>query len=171
MKGDGQIAEPLIYEYRGALYPSYLKTGNACQHIAATARHFCRGSGLDIGAGKWPLQGALAVDAAQGDDVLSLPVMEGGWDYVFSSHCLEHLPDYVAALEHWRERLRPGGVLFLYLPSPQMTYWLPQHCKRHRSVFHPADTAQLLRDLGFVDVIFSERDLAWSFAVCGFKPT
>jgi hypothetical protein len=29
--------------------------------------------------------------------------------------------------------------------------------------------AQIVSDLGFVDVIHSERDLAWSFAVVGFK--
>jgi len=28
----------------------------------------------------------------------------------------------------------------------------------------------MLRDLGFIDVIHSERDLAWSFAVVGFVP-
>ncbi len=98
---------------------------------------------------------------------MNLP--EGEWDYVFSSHGLEHLPNYVAALEHWKTRIRAGGVLFLYLPSEDMEYWRPQHCRKHLHSFRPEQIAQLLRDLGFVNVLHSERDLAWSFAVVGWK--
>ena len=32
-----------------------------------------------------------------------------------------------------------------------------------------ARSLKRLRDLGYVDVIHGERDLAWSFAVVGFK--
>lgn len=94
---------------------------------------------------------------------------EGEFDFIFSSHCLEHLDNPVAALEHWKTRLKPGGVLFLYLPSPQMEYWRPQHCRKHLHQWQPVDMAQLVSDLGFVDVIHSERDLFWSFAVVGFN--
>jgi hypothetical protein len=51
-----------------------------------------------------------------------------------------------------------------------MTYWRPQNCRKHLHVFWPKDTAQMVRDLGFINVIHSERDLAWGFAVVGFKP-
>jgi len=98
---------------------------------------------------------------------MALP--EGIFDYAFSSHLLEHLADPVAAIEHWKTRLRAGGVLFLYLPHPEMTYWRPQNCRKHLHIFHPADIAEMLRDLGFVDVLHGERDLAWSFPVVGFK--
>jgi hypothetical protein len=30
--------------------------------------------------------------------------------------------------------------------------------------------AEILRDLGFVNVLHGERDLVWSFACVGFKP-
>lgn len=159
----------LLYEYRGELYPDYLKRGNACQFIAPTALQFCKGRGVDVGAGKWPLPGAIPVEISDGGDAYRLP--EGGepFDFVFSSHCLEHLPDPVRALEHWKSRLRWGGCLFLYLPHSAMRYWNPQYCRKHLHLFHPADVAQLVRDLGFINVIHGERDLAWSFAVVGFK--
>lgn len=157
-----------LFDYGGDLFPAYLKRGNACQFIAPAAAHFCQGAGLDVGAGRWALPGATPVDVILGGEAMALP--DGQWDYVFSSHCLEHLANPVAALEHWKSRIRPGGVLFLYLPHPDMTYWRPQNCRKHLHLFWPDDTARMVRDLGFVDVIHSERDLAWSFAVVGMNP-
>ena len=80
------------------------------------------------------------------------------------------MPDYIAAIEHWKTRIRPGGVLFLYLPHPDMRYWRPESCRKHRHLFYPADMAETLEALGFVNVLHSERDLMWSFAVVGFVP-
>lgn len=158
----------LLYTFEGDLFPDYLKRGNACRFITPAALHFCKGEGVDVGAGAWPLPGARPIDVSAEFSALHLP--EGPFDFVFSSHCLEHLPDPVAALEHWRDRLKPGGVLFLYLPHPDMTYWRPEHCRKHRHTFWPADVARTVERLGFESVIRSERDLAWSFAVVGFKP-
>lgn len=156
----------MIYQYDGSLYPEYLKHGNAMQHIATTAGHFCSGRGVDVGAGKWPLPGAIPIDLVDGGDAFSLP---GDLDYVFSSHALEHIPDAIGALLHWRDCLKQGGVLFLYLPHGDMRYWHSTKNRKHVHEFDPAQMARMLRDLGFVNVIHSERDLAWSFAVVGFK--
>lgn len=157
----------MIFDYHGRQYPEYLKHGNACQFIAPTALHFCKGRGLDIGAGRWPLPGAVPVELRDGGDAMALP--PGQWEFVFSSHCLEHLVDPVSAIEHWRDALLPGAPLFLYLPHPDMEYWRPQFCRKHLHSWTPAVMARMLRDLGLVDVIHSERDLAWSFACVGFK--
>lgn len=156
----------MIFEYLGHTFPDYLKHGNAMQYVAPIALKFCQGRGLDVGCGKWPLPGAIPVELKDGGDAMELP--HGQFDYVFSSHCLEHLVNPIAALEHWKSRLRPGGVLFLYLPDSAMTYWRPQHCRKHLHTWRPEDMAQILRDLGFVNVLHSERDLAWSFSVVGF---
>ncbi len=155
------------YEKDLELYPEYLKTGNASQHIIATAQHFCKGDGLDIGGGRWPFPGAVSIDLQNGGDACALTTTKQH-DFIFSSHCLEHIDDYVRALEHWKSRIRPGGCLFLYLPHPDMTYWRPENCRKHRHIFHPFDMVETLRSLGFHDVIHSERDLAWSFSVVGF---
>lgn len=156
-----------LFEYRGKRYPEYLKHGNACRFIVPTALEFCKGEGLDIGANKWPLPGAKAVDLLFDDDAMNLPA--GEFDFLFSSHCLEHLANPVAALEHWKSRLKRGGVLFLYLPHPDMEYWKPQHCRKHLHSWEPAQMAKIMTDLGFVDVIHGERDLAWGFATVGFN--
>lgn len=157
----------MIYGYRGKNYPDYLKSGNACRFITPIALEFCRGRGLDVGAGRWPLFGAEAVELRDGGDAMHLP--PGEFDYVFSSHCLEHLLNPIAALRHWETRIRPGGVLFLYLPHPDMEYWLPQNCGKHLHSWAPDAMAKIVADLGFANVIHSERDLAWGFSVVGFK--
>lgn len=157
----------MIYEYRGAIYPQYLREGNACQYIAPVALKFCQGKGLDIGANQWPLSGATPIELLDGGDAMNLPDSE--FDYIFSSHCLEHLVNPIQALEHWKTRIKAGGVLFLYLPHPAMTYWLPEHCRKHLHSWTPERMAQIVTDLGFVNVLHSERDMAWGFSVVGFK--
>jgi SAM-dependent methyltransferase len=159
----------MLFSYDGQRYPEYLKNGNACQFIAATAAHYCKGEGIDIGAGGWPLPGAKPIDMALGHNGMSLPPPYRKWDYVFSSHCLEHLSDPVKALRHWKDQLKPRGVLFLYLPHPDMRYWRPQFCAKHLHMWRPTDMAALLTDIGFVDVLHGERDLAWSFAAVGWN--
>jgi len=156
----------MIFNYRDRTYPTFLKDGNACQFITPAALHFCRGAGLDVGCGKWPLPGAFPIELADGGDAMALP--DGQFDFVFSSHCLEHLVNPIAALKHWQSRLRAGGVLFLYLPHPDMEYWLPQNCTKHLHAWMPRDMAKIVADLGFQNVVHSERDIAWSFSVVGF---
>lgn len=156
----------MIFEYRGKRYPDLVKHGGASVYVAPIALQFCKGRGLDVGAGKWPLPGAIAVDIKDGGDAMELP--HGPFDFVFSSHCLEHLVDPVSALEHWRSRIRAGGVLFLYLPHADMVYWRPQHCRKHLHSWTPQQMAEIVEDIGFSDVIHSERDLAYGFSVVGF---
>ncbi len=158
----------MIYEYEGAQYPDYLKSGNACRFIAPVAAEFCKGKGLDVGSGQWPLAGAVPVEIADGGDAMDLPA--GEFDYVFSSHCLEHLADPIGALQHWMTRLFTGGVLFLYLPHPDMKYWQPTRNRKHLHMWAPEAMAQILKDLGCVNVLHSQRDMAWGFSVVGFKP-
>ncbi|MCC6699522.1 MAG: methyltransferase domain-containing protein [Candidatus Hydrogenedentes bacterium] len=114
------------YLYRGEDYPEYLHTGNAASHILETARRFCSGKGLDIGANQWPFPGATPVDDRLGENAYRLDrYPDGGFDFIFSSHCLEHLARWQDALRLWIGKLRPGGVLFLYLPHESMLLWRP----------------------------------------------
>jgi SAM-dependent methyltransferase len=158
----------MFYEYRGFLYPDYLKEGNACRFIIPTAKEFCKGLGLDVGAGAWPLPGATPVDVKSGGRAEDLPGDE--WDYIFSSHCLEHVVNPIETLEHWKSKIRRGGVLFLYLPHPEMIYWRPQNCRKHLHIWYPEEMAEIMMSIGFENVIHGQRDLAWSFAVVGTKP-
>ena len=116
----------IYYVYRGQSYPEYLHTGNAASHILETAQRFCSGAGLDIGANQWPFPGATPVDDRRGENAYRLDRFPAAsFDFVFSSHCLEHLAHWQDALRLWIGKLRPGGVLFLYLPHESMLLWRP----------------------------------------------
>lgn len=159
------------FEYKGVDYPEYIRQGNAVENIVPFAQKFCQGRGLDIGGTPdWHFPGSAIINPLFGEHTATnLPDAHIKWDYIFSSHCLEHLGNYVEALELWRDALRTNGQLFLYLPHPDMRYWKPQHCRKHLHSFWPSQIVELLQDLNFIDVFHSERDLYYSFAVTGVK--
>jgi len=169
----------MIFEYKGKMYPEVIRNGDAVAYIERMALEFCRGDGLDIGATKeWRLQGARGVNPDFFDEFDAMNLPPGKIDFIFSSHCLEHLKDPIGALMLWRDKLKEGRangwvydrakVLFLYLPHPDMEYWLPQNNRKHLHSWSPDQMRKILVDLGFSDVISSERDLYWSFAVVGW---
>lgn len=161
-----------FFDYRGRLYPATTREGRAAQFVFPFAARYCRGKGLDVGAGDCPLPGALAVDPridARYDADRLPPPPVGGYDYIFSSHCLEHVPDWVATLEGWVAALRPGGCLFLYLPHYDCEYWRPWRNRKHRHVLTPAIVADCLAALGVAPVRTGGPDLNLSFTVVGWK--
>ena len=159
-----------IFKYRDKNYPSYIKHGNACSFIMPFARHFCKGEGLDIGGfDDWVFPGAKPINITIDDEYDAYNLPDKKYDFIFSSHTLEHLPNYVQALEYWKRHLKKGGVLFLYLPHPDMEYWNPQNNRKHFHMFYPEHIKKVLQDIKFKTVINSERDLYWAFSVVAFN--
>jgi hypothetical protein len=97
------------------------------QFIIAFAVKLCKGVGYDIGYCKeeWKLPGATGIDSADGSGYSADKLPDQQVDYVFSSHCLEHVNNWMYTLEYWITKIRAGGVLFLYLPDYSQTYWPP----------------------------------------------
>ena len=94
------------------------------------ARRFFVGDGIDIGgapdplalyAGLFPLIRTVRTwDIADGDAQDMAGVADGAYDFVHSSHCLEHLTDPAAALRHWLRIVRPGGYLVVIVPDEDL---------------------------------------------------
>lgn len=130
MKKDGctrTIKNGKVYfTYKGKTYPSSVAFGNAVDHISDYALRFCKGKGLDIGSKTWPLKGAFPIDNNTNINAYKLDKFENNsLDFIFSSHCLEHLHDWRKALILWIRKLNLNGILFLYLPHHSMTLWEP----------------------------------------------
>src|SRR3954463_13199512 len=49
-------------------------------------------------------------------------VKNSSYDFVLSSHSLEHVANPVKALLEWKRVLKPGGILILILPKKESTF-------------------------------------------------
>jgi hypothetical protein len=151
-------------------YPVFQAEGNAAQFAIPYAKHICNGRGVDVGCNReeWKFPGAFAVDPTINEyDALNFPY--DNLDYVFSSHCLEHLLNWVGVLDYWTSKLKSGGTLFLYLPDYSQTYWRPWHNRKHVNIFTPDIIADYMKDSGYVNIFRSGVDLNNAFMVMGEK--
>ena len=86
------------------------------------------GRGLDIGAGPdglgrshtWPHATIREWDLADGDATTLPGLAAESFDFVYSSHCLEHLDEPGRALRRWWEVVKPGGHLIVVVPDFQL---------------------------------------------------
>ena len=98
---------------------------------------YCEGTGIDLGCGSDKVR-----PEAIGVDLRDLPgvnvredasgklawVMDEQFDYVYSSHFLEHVERPLDCLREWARILKTGGYLILYLPhKDHYTEYNPEH--------------------------------------------
>lgn len=125
--------------FNGIKYPFFQTQGFASKFAFPFALEVCNGKGLDIGCNRleWALPGATPIDITIDSGFSAYKLPNDKFDYIFSSHCLEHLDDWVGALDYWIEHIKPGGVLFLYLPDFSQEYWRPWNNRKHIHSFTP----------------------------------
>lgn len=85
------------------------------------------GRGIDIGAGGDSLAQYLHVfrgiqkidswDKQHGDAQYMNGIKDNTYDFVHSSHCLEHMVDPYTALHNWISITKPGGHLIITVPE------------------------------------------------------
>jgi len=160
-----------IINYKGVEYPLFQSMGNAAQFAIPYAKHLCTGTGYDIGCGsaEQAFPGAIPIDITIDDDYDALNLPFVGVDYVFSSHCLEHLSCWGDALDYWDEHIASGGVMFLYLPDYSQVYWRPWNNRKHKHVLAPNMIIDWMEDKGYTNIFASGVDLNSSFMVVGEK--
>lgn len=159
-------------EFNGINYPKFQSEGNAAQFAIPFAKYFCSGKGLDIGCmhKQWAFPGAWPIDKNFPDEYDAFNLPDGLFDYIFSSHCLEHLNDWVAALDYWTTKISSGGVIFLYLPHYSQEYWRPWNNRNHLHSLH----GEVLRDYfeskrSYNNIIVTGHDLNSSFYIVAAK--
>lgn len=109
------------------------ETSKSIMRRSSDARFATRwlvGAGIDIGAGQdtignygqlFPLMTSLrSWDLPDGDAMLMEGVTDESFDFVHSSHCLEHLVDPQVALGHWIRICKPGGHIVIMIPDEDM---------------------------------------------------
>jgi hypothetical protein len=156
-----------IVEHSGNKYLKFQTEGNAAQFIKPFALKLCKGNGYDIGYSKeeWKLPGAIGIDSSDGSGYTADKLPEGLVDYIFSSHCLEHVDNWMYTLEYWLTKIKKGGILFLYLPDYSQTYWRPYHNRKHQTIMNPIYIEDFLKFKGCTNIFVSGVDLNNSFTV------
>ena len=94
------------------------------------ATRYIVGDGIDIGAGQdsldqyfefFPLaKSCMNWDLVNGDAQYLKGVSDNSFDFVNSSHCLEHMQDPHVALNNWLRILKTGGHLLLSVPDEDL---------------------------------------------------
>ena len=182
----------LFINYKGKTYPKFQELGFASQFAIPYARHLCKGRGVDVGCNRneWMLyprsnssmsyedmwnsimieNKCYPIDPVMGiHNALNFPTFCNNLDYIFSSHCLEHLYDWVDVLDYWTRRLKSGGILFLYLPDFSQEYWKPWNNRKHKNIFNSEIISEYMKDSNYTNVFKSGVDLNNSFMVYGEK--
>lgn len=126
---------------------------------------YTRGVGLDLGCGpKKAFPHFIGMDSGKDTELfgiemrpdvvvkdcadLSNDVEDASCDFVFSSHLLEHIEDYKAALASWWKVLKVGGHLVLYLPHAALypNVGQPGANPDHKHDFYPDDITKVMMD-------------------------
>ena len=78
------------------------------------------GNGIDIGGGDdsltIPSGSVFCYDKQHGDAQFMTGVEDAQYDFVYSSHCLEHMKDLNVAIRNWMRICKPGGYLYIVVP-------------------------------------------------------
>lgn len=78
----------------------------------------------------------IGIDIAKGDNVdrvyngKTLPYNEGAFDVIVSTSCLEHDPRFWKTFAEMARVLKPGGLLYINVPSAGHVHRFPLDCFR-----------------------------------------
>jgi len=156
--------------------------------------NFLHGDGIDIGAGDDPLTVEVGSvrhwDQADGDAQLMPGVADNQFDFVYSSHCLEHMRDVPESLRNWTRILKPGGFLYLVVPEyihyEKMTWpsaFNPDHkqsfsflisrarVQRPNHYHATTDMVQLIAELGLESIRVTMEDNHFNYNAGVFDQT
>jgi len=149
--------EQVIHSVGGLSKMDYLSNHDAKHPIEEDASNWCKGEGVDVGGGHWPLKGAHSVDDRPEENAYMLTAKSGTLDYVFSSHCLEHLDRPKEALIEWIRALKKRGLLYLYLPHTDYMPWRKESMPRwHKHNLYLLDVLEMLEGIEVIEIIHKD---------------
>jgi len=116
------------------------------------------GAGIDIGCGPDPVTpDCVRWDIQQGDAQYLQGVADAAFDWVYSSHCLEHLVEPYEAVRRWWEVLKPGGKLLIVVPDEDLYeqgHWPSRFNGDHKWTFTiDKDSSWSPRSINLVNLI------------------
>jgi predicted SAM-dependent methyltransferase len=158
-----------VVNFDGKNYPLFQTKGNASQFSIPFALHFCKGHGYDIGFCKeeWKLPNSTGIDICLNNGYHANNLPDEKVDYIYSSHCLEHVDNWIETLELWISKIKENGILFLYLPDFSQKYWRPWNNRKHKHCLTPDILKTFFEDKKLKNIFVSGIDLNNSFMIVG----
>jgi SAM-dependent methyltransferase len=124
------------------------KAANRRKHDWRFTNRWLVGRGIDVGCGPDPLKvedwpkvvEVVPYDVVHGNiDGQFLPeILDESFDFLHSSHCLEHLKDPRAALVNWLRVIKPGGFAVVTVPEEfyyEFARWPSRFNEDHKHSF------------------------------------
>lgn len=126
------------------------------------------GHGIDVGGGDDPLAWYASLfgfescrnwDVDDGDAQYLATAEDNSFDFLHSSHCLEHLFDPKVALENWIRVVKPRGYLVVVVPDEELyehLNWPSRYNSDHKwsfTIYHA--TQRLEKSLNIIDLAIS----------------
>ena len=122
---------------------------------------YCEGKGLDIGFGSDLItEDAKGYDFEHGNAQYLKWIKDSSYDFVYSSHTIEHLPDPAEGIKNWYRVVKPGGYLIIYLPHRELyekKKTLPSRFNHDHRHFFLIDRDEVPDTIGMIPLI--ERTL------------
>lgn len=139
---------------------------------ARYANTYFKGNGIDIGCGpdplsKYPQQFPLMTslkpwDLADGDAQLMTNAKDEEYDFVHSSHCLEHLHDPYEAFDNWIRICKPGGHIITTIPDEDLYeqgIWPSTHNPDHKTSWTISkDTSWSPVSINLLEFLYQYKD-------------
>ena len=126
-------------------------------------KKYLHGDGIDIGGGddclKLPpdIPGKVMLwDIQDGDAQYLHKIPDNSFDFVYSSHCLEHMRDIRSAFTNWLRVCRPGGVLYICVPHEiyyEKGIWPSSKNKDHKHSFTVSEKSTLPKNVVLKDFL------------------
>ena len=131
---------------------------------------YCCGKGLDIGHGGDPVVAGIdGWEFFDGDAQFLKSINDGMYDFVYSSHCLEHMSNPFVALSNWWRVLKQNGYLILYIPDRDLyekRRKLPSRWNMDHKWFFTLDKDELPDTLSLMTII---EKVPWHLRICRVK--
>jgi SAM-dependent methyltransferase len=109
------------------------------KHFGYLEKRILRGKGIDIGCGNDPVfTDVRRFDVQDGDANRPSDHTKEQFDFVFSSHCLEHMLSPSDALRDWWGLVRDGGHMYIVVPDEDLYeqgVWPSAHNSDHKWTF------------------------------------
>lgn len=142
-------------------------------NIGAFHNSYFNGHGIDIGCGEDSLnnyrhvfRGITSVrgwDLPDGDAQYLKTIQDNTYDFVTSSHCLEHMVDVPTALKNWIRVCKPNGHIIVTIPDEEMyehNLWPSKYNSDHKWSFTLNASSLLPKSINLLNLLSLVNDIA-----------